>query len=47
MNSINVPKTKYDDRYDRMVNNLIYEGFPQDICLGCNSTICICNNKNA
>ena len=47
MNSINVPKTKYDDRYDRMVNNIIYEGFPQDICPGCNSTICNCNNKNA
>ena len=45
MNSLKIPRSNNDARYDRVVNNIIYESFPQDNCILCNSPICICNNR--
>ena len=47
MNTINIPNLNFDDRYDRMVNNIIYDCFPQNNCILCHSHICSCNNKDA
>ena len=45
MNSINNQQFNYEDRYERMVNNIIYESIPQYKCPFCHSFICICDNK--
>ena len=47
MNTINIPNLNFDDRYDRMVNNIICDSFPQNNCILCHSHICSCKNKNA
>ena len=46
MNTINIPNLNFDDRYDRMVNNIICDSFPQNNCILCHSHICSCKNKN-
>ena len=43
---MNAQKINYDERYDRMVNNIIYENNPQNNCPICHFSICICNKKN-
>ena len=42
MNTINISNLNFDDRYDRMVNNIIYDIFPQNNC-----NLCSCKNKDA
>ena len=48
MNPINLTKINYDDRYNRLVNNIIYESVPQSQikCLLCHSTLCNCDKKD-